>query len=118
MAQQRHPQSNGPQAGGPRLKILRIGVILGDKIVEERLVRDRGTVTIGQSSKNTFAIPSTNLPRSWPLFQLDGDQYVLNLADSMDGRLSDGGQVQTVAQLKSAGKAQREGAGWTVPLSD
>src|SRR5215475_503498 len=80
---------------GPRPKILRSGVILGDKIVDERLVRDRGPVTIGQSAKNTFAVPAAELPRSWTLFHVDAKtgKYVLTVADSMDGRISDGGQV-------------------------
>ena len=55
-AQKTKPPANGGQA--PRPKILRIGVILGDKIVEERLVRERGPVSIGQSAKNTFAVPA------------------------------------------------------------
>ena len=38
--------------------------LLGDKIVEERLVRGRDPVTIGQSAKNTFAIPTPELPKS------------------------------------------------------
>jgi len=105
---------------GPRPKILRIGVILGDKIVDERLVRDRGPVTIGQSAKNTFAVPAPELPRSWTLFHLDPrtNRYVLTVADSMDGRISDGGQVMTVAQLKSSGKLAKMGPAWTLPLTE
>src|SRR5688500_4335465 len=104
-------QRSRPPVGAqaPRPKILRIGVILGDKIVEERLVRERGPVSIGQSAKNTFSVPAAELPRTWPLFQLHNGRYVLSVADSMDGRLSDGGEVQTLGQLKASGKAQRQG---------
>jgi hypothetical protein len=110
-------QSQQPQQQA-RPKILRIGVILGDKIVEERLIRDRDAVTIGQSAKNTFAVPASELPKSWSLFQLINGRYVLNVADSMDGRISDGGQVMTMAQLKATGKATKQGAAWQIPLSD
>jgi hypothetical protein len=106
------------QQGGPRAKILRIGVILGGKIVEERLIRNRENVTIGQSAKNTFAIPAPELPRSWTVFALVGGRYFLHLAEGMDGRLSDGGQVQTLAQLKQGGHARQVGGGWQVPLSE
>ncbi len=127
MAQQpttRGPQ--GPQRGpapqqhmGPAPKILRIGVILGDKIVEERLVRGRDPVTIGQSARNTFAIPTPELPKSWTLFSVNNGRYALNVSDAMDGRLSDGGQVMTMAQLKQSGRAQRSSVGgWQLPLSD
>src|SRR5438105_9185868 len=109
MAQQQNrgqqTQGRSPQeAQGPRPKILRIGVILGGKIVEERLIRTRETVTIGQSAKNTFAIPAPELPRSWQLFKLVGTKYVLNVNESMDGRLSDGGNVLALAQMKAGGQ--------------
>jgi outer membrane biosynthesis protein TonB len=103
---------------GPRPKVLRIGVILGDKIVEERLIRDRGPVTVGQSSRNTFAVPTPELPRTWGLFQLQGGRYVLQVTDAMDGRISEGGQVFTMAQLKSMGRATRSGQNWLLPLTD
>ena len=51
-----------PPAGGSRPRILRIGIILGGNIVEERLIRTRETITIGQSSKNTFSVPIEGLP--------------------------------------------------------
>jgi hypothetical protein len=59
--------ATAPHAHGPRPRILRIGVLLGGKIVEERLIRDRGDVTVGQSSKNTFSVPLEGLPREWTL---------------------------------------------------
>jgi hypothetical protein len=116
--QPRYPQAGAQaqQPAGP--KILRIGLIIGDKIVEERLVRDRQPVTIGQSSKNSFAVPSPDLPKSWPLFTVAGGRYVLQFAESMDGRISDGGQVHTLAQLKSTGRANRSGAAFQLPLTE
>src|SRR5262249_20018798 len=101
----------------PRQKILRIGVILGDKIVDERLVRDRGPVTIGQSAKNTFAVPAAELPRSWTLFHVDArtGKYVLTVADSMDGRISDGGQVVRAATPGAPGTPPNLGPAWMRP---
>jgi outer membrane biosynthesis protein TonB len=114
--QQPQPPAAAPPP--PRPRILRIGVLLGDKIVEEKLVRDRGPVSIGQSARNTFSIPAAELPRSWPLFQLHQGHYVLAAADSMDGRISDGGQVMTIPQLKATGRLARSGPAWLIPLSD
>jgi hypothetical protein len=114
----REPHPPVQQPPPPRPRILRIGVLLGDKIVEEKLVRDRGPVTIGQSARNTFSIPAAELPRSWPLFQLHQGRYVLAAADSMDGRISDGGQVMTIGQLKASGRLARSGPAWLIPLSD
>ena len=51
----RPPQPHS--SDGRRPRILRIGILLGGKIVEERLIRERVAVTIGQSMRNTFSIP-------------------------------------------------------------
>ncbi len=103
---------------GPRQRILRIGILLGGKIVEERLIRERTSVTIGQSMKNTFSIPVEGLPLEFTLFALDEGRYSLRFLGKMDGRLSDaGGQVNTLDQLKARG-AQNHGDYFQVPLSE
>src|ERR1041384_6091303 len=99
------PQSNVSQPvvpNGPRHRILLIGVLLGGKIVEERLIRERTPVSIGQSMKNTFSVPIEGLPLEFTLFALDEGRYSLRFLPRMDGRLSDsGGQVNTLDQLKA-----------------
>src|SRR5690348_17869788 len=94
MANPRAPQQ--PAATGPRQRILRIGILLGGKIVEERLIRERVPVTIGQSMKNTFSIPVEGLPLELTLFSLHEGRYSLRFLNKMDGRLSDGAQVNTL----------------------
>ena len=88
---------------GGRQRALRIGVLLGGKIVEERLIRERIDVSIGQSAKCTFSIPLEELPRQWPIFELKNDRYALNFTSKMDGRLSDGDRVMTLEQAKTSG---------------
>ena len=107
-----------PQPAGPRPRILRIGVLLGGKIVEERLIRERAPVSIGQSMRNTFSIPVEGLPLEFTLFALDEGRYSLRFLAKMDGRLSDAsGQVSTLDALKARG-AQNQGAYFEVPLSE
>jgi hypothetical protein len=96
--------SAAPAPSGGRSRILRIGVLLGGKIVEERLIRDRAPVTIGQSMRNTFSIPIEGLPLEFTLFALSDGRYSLRFLPRMDGRLSDrGGQVHTLEALRSQG---------------
>jgi len=102
---------------GSRKRILRIGVLLGGKIVEERLIRERTSVTIGQSSKNTFSVPLETLPREFVLFGIEPDGYKLHFAAKMDGRVSDGQSVYTFEQVKGS-RAQQRGDHWVMPLSD
>ncbi|MEO6775244.1 MAG: AgmX/PglI C-terminal domain-containing protein [Kofleriaceae bacterium] len=122
MAAPRPPQqhgngnANGNANGPPRPRILRIGILLGGKIVEERLIRERISVSIGQSMKNTFSIPVEGLPLEFPLFHLEHDRYSLRFLAKMDGRLSDGGNVFTLDQLKSSG-ARKVGDYWEVALT-
>ena len=116
MAQaQQQRQSQG--ASAPSVRILRIGVVLGGNIIEERLVRKRETITIGQSSKNSFSIPIEGLPKTFPVFALVNGNYVLNFQDNMDGRISAGGGVHTLTQLKSNG-AKRNGDSWSIALDE
>lgn len=114
------PRTPAPSANpGPRPRILRIGVLLGGKIVEERLIRERTAVSIGQSMRNTFSIPVEGLPLEFTLFALDErGRYHLRFLAKMDGRLSDsGGQVNTLDALKERGAAQH-GDYWQVALGD
>jgi hypothetical protein len=116
------PRPPGPQSApqaqqAPRQRILRIGVLLGGKLVEERLIRERTTVSIGQSMKNTFSVPVEGLPLEFPMFVIDQNRYYLRFINSMDGRLSDGGNVNTLDALKGRG-AQNAGGYWQVPLAD
>ncbi|HWU90158.1 MAG TPA: AgmX/PglI C-terminal domain-containing protein [Kofleriaceae bacterium] len=112
------PQQPAASAG-PRPRILRIGVLLGGKIVEERLIRERTSVSIGQSMRNTFSIPVEGLPAELTLFALDErGKYHLRFLAKMDGRLSDAaGQVTTLEELKGRG-ATRAGDYWQVPLGE
>ncbi len=100
-----------------KVRSLRIGLILGGKIVEERVIRKREPISFGQSVKNTFSVPAEGLPRTWRLFAVHEGSYFLNFGQGMDGRISDGGQVWTLEQLKQQG-AQQRGDGWVVRLSD
>src|SRR5438552_6004226 len=104
----KRPAGSPPQAQIARQRILRIGILLGGKIVEERLIRERVPVSIGQSMKNTFSIPVDGLPLEFTLFAIDQGRYSLRFVQKMDGRLSDGGQVNTLDALKGRG-AQNKG---------
>src|SRR6478609_795962 len=102
----------------PKPKILRIGIIQGGRIVEERLVRKRENITIGQSAKNMFVVPSDALPRNWLLFEASSNQYVAHFSDGMDARIAVGNEIISLSQLKQTGKIQKKGASWPLPLDE
>src|SRR6266404_3450207 len=119
MASQVAARSPQPQAGAaPKIKILRMGIIQGGRIVEERLVRKRENITIGQSAKNMFVVPSDSLPRNWLLFEMTGNHYVAHFSDGMDARIAVGNEIISLAQLKQTGKIQKKGHSWILPLDE
>src|SRR5262245_16651145 len=103
------PRTPQPQqaAGGSRRRILRIGILLNRTLVEERQMRERSEISIGQSAKNTFSIPLENLPRQFTMFQVEDGRYRLNFTPQMDGRISEGGQPMRLEDLRSKGAENR-----------
>lgn len=93
-------------------KILRIGLIQNGKIVEERLMRSRKDVTIGQDfKKNTLVVPISNLPKSFPVFEVKGDHYVLNFTGDMDGKISQEGSVEQLSGLVGTNRVSKQKGG-------
>ena len=113
----RSAQAGGTSANAPRRRILRIGILLNRTLVEERQMRERSDITIGQSAKNTFSIPLENLPRQFTIFQVEDNRYRLNFMPQMDGRISDGGQPMRLEDLRSKG-AEHRGDHYSWPLSE
>lgn len=102
--------------GGP--KVLRIGLIQGGKIVEERVIRSRETVSVGSSERNHFVVHSPGLPSRFELFQLVGSDYILNFTDTMKGKVGLTGGVQDLEQLRKSGGARNANTHWQIKLND
>jgi outer membrane biosynthesis protein TonB len=99
-------------------KILRVGIIQNGRVIEERLIRERETVTVGTKLKNTLVVASDSFPDSTELFALKGDRYVLQFTDQMQGRIALGDGVHDLRSLVQSGKAKKSGNLYTLPLSD
>jgi hypothetical protein len=95
------------QQTGP--KVLRIGVVQGGRVIEERVIKQRGTVTVGQSEKSVFVIPSTAVPAQFKLFELIGNDYHLNFLDGMGGRVALATGISDLGALR--GQAKRANVG-------
>lgn len=84
-------------------KVLRIGLIQAGRIVEERIVKQRTSVTIGSSEKNLFVIAANELPPTFTLFEIAGTEYYLNFTKAMRGRVALPSGVSDLATLVGAG---------------
>jgi TonB family protein len=109
-------QAVAVRPSGP--KVLRIGMIQGGKIVEERVLRKRETVTVGSSEKNHFVVHGEGVPGRFELFQLVGNDYILNFTDKMSGRVGLPGGVQDLDQMRRSGAARNAGAHSQIKLSE
>jgi hypothetical protein len=99
-------------------KILRVGVIRDGKIIEERHIRHPSAVTIGQDGANTFVIPASELPSSFPVFEYRNGVYTLLFTDRMNGRVANRSGDFDFAGLKTKGLVQKRGSVWALPLDE
>jgi TonB family protein len=99
-------------------KILRIGVIRGGKIIEERLVRKRLTVSVGTGTRNSIVLPATDAPKSFALFELRGNDYYLAFTDDMSGRLSVDEQAADLQSLKAQNLVRKTGTTYHLKLNE
>jgi TonB family protein len=103
-------------------KVLRVGLFRDKKIVEERIVRTRETVSIGTAAKNHLIIKSGTMPKKlesrFELFQLVGDDYILNFTGDMKGKVALPGGVQRLDYLRESGAARDAGTHYQIKLAD
>lgn len=98
-------------------KVLRIGLVQGGRVVEERIVKKRQTVTVGPSEKNLFVVPAQDLPSSFKLFELVEGTYYLNFTSGMDGRIALPTGISTLGMLQGQARKTSTG-GYQVKLTD
>ncbi len=99
-------------------KVLRVGVILGGKIVEERVLSPRQTVTVGTGAKNTIVLKQAKAPESFTLLTWAGDQYQLHFTEGQDGNVQSAHGQADFGALVAQGLAKKQGNVFEVPVSD
>jgi hypothetical protein len=97
-----------PQVSGP--KVLRIGLVQGGKVIEERVIKQRSHVTIGPSEKSMFVVPSQSVPPNFRLFELISNEYHLNFLDGMSGRVALQTGISDLGALRGQAKRSAQGA--------
>jgi outer membrane biosynthesis protein TonB len=102
----------------PSQKILRIGIIQNGRIIEERLLRTRESVTVGEGARNSFVIIGKDTPQSHKLFDVRSGAYVLRFNPKMSGRISVGSGAFDLSALRESGKAKAEGDSFAIQLDE
>jgi outer membrane biosynthesis protein TonB len=99
-------------------KVLRVGVIQGGKIVEERVLPAQVPVTIGTSRANTIVVQPSTLPESTLVFAWDADRYTLLFADGVEGRVQGPQGSADFGALVSQGLARTQDGRHAVGVND
>jgi outer membrane biosynthesis protein TonB len=101
-----------------RPKVLRVGILQRGRIVEERIIRKRESITVGPSEKNHFIIVSSQLPSRFEMFEYKGGRYTLQFMGNMQGRFSIKGELKELKDAKEDGKTRKRGKVYGYPLDD
>ena len=107
-------ESTGRKAGAAR--VLRVGIVHEGRIVEERLLRQPGDVTVGLSAKCTFILPISKPPELYRLFLYKDGRYLLRFTAGMVGKVSVGGQVLELSEARAKGIAKPDGDYFLLPV--
>lgn len=97
-------------------KVLRIGLVQSGRVVEERIIKLRTTVTVGSNERATFVIPSQAVPPMFKLFELIGSDYHLNFLDGMTGRVALASGITDLAALR--GQAKKVSGAYQMKLTE
>ena len=82
---------------GENHRVLRVGVVRGGQVIEERLLKTRASVTLGPGEDATFV--SMVMASNHRLFEISGGVYFLNLLPTMRGKLALEDAVHAVEDL-------------------
>jgi len=77
-------------------RAIRVGVLLGGNLVEEKVFRGSAPVTFGQSLKCGLSIPGDGIPAEHALFVHDEGRVLLRATKAMSGKVAQGGAIETV----------------------
>ena len=102
----------------PHNRILRVGLLQGTRILEERHLHKPGDFTVGQDPKSTLVLPLPEIPASFPVFEYRASQYNLVFNEAMQGRVNLGSSDVDFHTLRSQGMAMQRGGQYILPLQE
>ena len=115
-AMTRAMSARSAQNAGPR--VLRLGVLQHETMIEERVVRERAAVTVGTTERATVTVHAEGFPAHAELFTVRDGRWHLRVEPQAEGRVASGGAVRSLDEWRrDAGSVQMNDA-VLVPLDD
>lgn len=96
-----------PVPGRPGPKLLRIGIVQGGSVLEERMIAASAHVSVGTTEENTFLLAGAASPSSFRLFEHANGAYQLNFSERMQGRVVLSSGLFELHELKTQARAVR-----------
>ena len=83
----------------PKDNFLRVALIWNKTVLEERLLTEGETFTVGESARNNFVVPADKLPAKFPLFRAGRKRgsYSIGLSADLDGEVTINGDTRPIA---------------------
>lgn len=76
-------------AWDPRSQFLRVALLWKDMVIQEKVLQEAQTFTIGDDLRNDFIIPADSLPKKFPLFRAGRKgSYDIGLSREMQGQIT------------------------------
>jgi hypothetical protein len=86
--------------GAEALRVPRIAMVVGGRIVDERLFRDASAITVGTAEDATFTVAGPSLPERFVLIERVDSKHYLRFVEGMSGRVALGNERHELAALK------------------
>jgi hypothetical protein len=101
-----------------RPRVLRLGVLQHESMIEERIVRERATVTVGTTERATVTVHAEAFPAHTELFVLRDNVWHLRVDPKAEGRVASGGTVRALDAWRCDPQCVTEGDAALLPLDD
>jgi hypothetical protein len=100
----------------PNMQFLRVAVLWRDSVVQEKLLQDPQTVTVGDDIRNAFVIPNDKLPKRFPLFRAGRKgEYAIGLTRDLEGQITVNQKTQPIGDFVKSATENVEGINY-VPI--
>ena len=97
-------------AWDPKATFLRVALLWGDTVVQEKVLQEPQTFRIGEDLRNDFIIPARALPKQFPLFRAGHrGQYAIGLTSELDGEITVNQDTQPIAEFVKRSTENKSG---------
>ena len=84
-------------AWDPKSQFLRVALLWKDTLIQEKVLQEAQTFTIGDDLRNDFIIPEDRLPKKFPLFRAGRrGQYDIGLSRELEGQVTINQQTMAI----------------------